>query len=100
VGGNDIFSSLAYIKCQLYQYEKIGLIGVLGFTPFHTNDPMNKTEQPLIKPTSQMKRYLLGNPIKEISCYERLLPEIINYLQLNIKYMCMSSKYLISLIKS
>jgi hypothetical protein len=96
-GGNDIFSSLAYINCHLTEYKKneknIALIGILGFTPLHTiNDKL--FEEPLIVPNNEMKRYLLCEPIKQISCQERLLPKLINEITPNItKYICMSPKY-------
>ncbi|ARF11921.1 protein of unknown function DUF1152 [Klosneuvirus KNV1] len=99
-GGNDIFSTLAYVKAQLPQhnYQKIAIIGVLGITPFHSNTPIIpnyvNVESPLIIPASDLNRYLPLHPPKKIYNSERLLPELIkeSFPEVN-NYVCMSSKY-------
>lgn len=106
-GGNDIFSAIAYIKSHLYKYDfkKIALIGLLGFTPFHSNsslDPINlNIESPIIVPTANMHRYLVfrkyietKETLREIYANERLLPSIISDLCPEITtYLCVSPKY-------
>jgi hypothetical protein len=91
-GGNDVFSALAYIKCHLQDYNKIGLVSVLGFTPLHTN--INSLiEPPCIIPNCNMKRYILCDPIKEITCCEKLIPKLLDIMDLNVKTVCISPKY-------
>ena len=108
-GGNDIFSALAYAKCYLtdYQFDQIAIVGALGFTPFHSNTSIKpdfiNVEEPLIKPTTDFKRYLMFHPPREIYNNERLFPDILTTLEasttesqrgINIKhYTCMSPKY-------
>jgi hypothetical protein len=101
-GGHDMFSAIAYIKAYLseYRFEKIGLVGVLGFTPFHTNNPLLpdflNTELPLIQPSVGFHRYLQFHPPREISCTEHILGNTIQELvasELEDRWMCMSSKY-------
>lgn len=99
-GGNDVFSSIAYIKAHLcnYNFDNIAIVSVLGFTPFHSNDIIKENvinvEYPLIIPTSNMKRYLPYYTPLEISCSERLLPDMLKQLAPEIKnYVCMSPKY-------
>ena len=81
-GGNDIFSTLAYVKAQLPQhnYQKIAIIGVLGITPFHSNTPIIpnyvNVESPLIIPASDLNRYLPLHPPKKIYNSSNLHPTI------------------------
>lgn len=99
-GGNDIFSTLAYVKAHLprYKYQKIVTIGALGITPFHSNTPIipnhKNIESPLIIPTSELNRYLVTNPPKKIFNSERLLPGLIKefFPEVN-NFVCMSTKY-------
>lgn len=99
-GGNDVFSAIAYIESYLskYKFNKIALVSVLGFTPFHSNteikyDTIN-TEAPLIKPTNTFHRYIQTLNPKEINNTEKFLDEIINEnTQLIYDYVCMSPKY-------
>lgn len=91
-GGNDIFSALAYRKVLISENIDVYIIGVLGLTPLHTNNPSYMYEDPLIKPTSQMHRYLLCDPIKEISNNERLFPDLANKFAIK-DYVCISPKY-------
>ena len=96
-GGNDIFSAIAYIRAHIsnYSFEKIALVGVLEFTPFHTTkslvDGLN-VECPLIKPTSDMHRYLIFKNPKEITCNEKILPQLLSEIAPEVKnYVLMSS---------
>ncbi len=99
-GGNDVFSAMAYAKAYLcdYDFDQVALISVLGFTPFHSNDPIKindvNTEQPFIKPTQNMHRYLqLHNP-KEIYNMEKLIPNMLqDFAPEIVNYICMSPKY-------
>ena len=103
-GGNDIFSATVYIHHleQQYNFEKIALAGVLGFTPFHSNSIVCElktgtihTEQPLIQPTENFARYLMYNPPRKIRNTEHILPkvckEFIPFIEN--RYVCISSKY-------
>lgn len=69
-GGNDVFSAIAYINSHHINknYNNIILFGILGLTPFHTNESLNHSciniEEPIIIPTSNMKRYMLYNQKK------------------------------------
>jgi hypothetical protein len=98
-GGNDVFSTVAYIKAHLHKkFEEIAIVSVLGFTPFHSNTEIKANEPnfefPLIQPTSDMRRYLLFNNPKEIMCMEKLIPSIVKEFVPEIKkYICMSPKY-------
>lgn len=109
-GGNDIFSAIAYIKAHLHQhsFEKIALIGLLGFTPFHSNSELHPTniniEHPIIIPSESMHRYLSFHKwdgdsrnietIQEIYANERLLPTILANICPEVKhYLCLSPKY-------
>ena len=99
-GGNDIFSAIAYINSQLKNknYPNYALLGILGLTPFHTNEEMISNslniEHPIIVPSANMKRYLVMHPPKQIYATESLLPEIIESSAPYIKhYACISPKY-------
>ena len=99
-GGNDIFSAIAYVKAYLcnYEFNKIAIVSVLGFTPFHSNEEIKPNclniELSLIKPTNNMCRYLPFHNPKEIFCLERLFPEILKDIAPEIiNYVCMSPKY-------
>ena len=104
-GGNDIFSAIAYIKAHISQYsfEKIALIGLLGFTPFHSNTPLHPTniniENPIIIPSDNMRRYIPFHKwnketVHEIYANEKLLPSILADICPEIKdYLCISPKY-------
>lgn len=96
-GGNDIFSTITYAKNHLTDYNKIAIIGLLGFTPFHHSNTTlseSQTEQPLIIPNENMRRYLFLDPLKEIYCMEKLLPEILLQVMPSIQnYVCVSPKY-------
>jgi len=99
-GGNDIFSAVAYVKSYLSEYffDKIAIVGVLGFTPFHSTTPLISgqlhTEPPLVRPTADMKRYLMCNPPREIGNNEKLLPGLLQELAPEItNFVCMSPKY-------
>lgn len=104
-GGNDVFSTLAYNKAFIskYKFEKIALVSVLGLTPFHNNEVVKpgilNIEEPLIKPSREMHRYLTfnssdtNNP-KEIYNMEKLLPDLVDEFTPEIEnYICMSPKY-------
>jgi len=64
-GGNDVFSAIAYINSHHVNknYNKIILFGILGLTPFHTNNVLNpddiNIEESIMIPTSNTKRYTL-----------------------------------------
>jgi len=99
-GGNDVFSAIAFINAHHFNkvYKNIVLFGVLGMTPFHTNDQIKpycvNIEEPIIVPTLSMKRYIVMRPPKEIFANESMLPEIINILSPQINhYACLSPKY-------
>lgn len=95
-GGNDVFSAIAYIESFLakYNFKKIAIVSVLGFTPFHSNDEIKPNflniELPLIKPSNKLHRYIPISPPKEISNTEKMLESIIPD---NYQYICMSPKY-------
>src|SRR5579872_7229564 len=101
-GGNDVFSSVAYIKSQYsarkHAYSKIVPIGILGLTPFHSNESIKpgqlNIEKPIIIPTETTKRYLVMNPPKEIYANESMLPHVIKseapYID---NCVCLSPKY-------
>lgn len=85
-GGNDIFSSLAYININLLgKFNKIGLIGVLGFTPLHLCEGSNI--EPELLRGGNIKRYVAG---KEVYCNENklieLLPDNVNHALVSTKY--------------
>lgn len=99
-GGNDVFSAIAYINAQHSNktYKNIVLFGILGLTPFHTNDKIKSkcvnTEEPIIIPTTNMKRYIMMKIPKEIYANESMLPLIINNICPQITYYaCLSPKY-------
>ena len=78
-GGNDVFSSIAYIESFLikYKFKKIAIVSVLGFTPFHSNIEIKSNfiniESPLIKPTSEFHRYIQTLNPKEINNTEKFI---------------------------
>lgn len=91
-GGNDIFSSIAYIKAT--NKKNVAIISVLGLTPFHCLNDCDKIEPLHIIPTINMSRYIVKNPPKKIFCMESLIPEILSKKLPNLtKYACISSKY-------
>lgn len=96
-GGNDIFSAMAYINDLNDKNPGInyGLVGVLGFTPFHTNSDDCTIEPPIIKPTNNFKRYLVCKPPKEIRSTECMLPNVCASIVPFIldRYLVMSPKY-------
>ena len=99
-GGNDVFSAIAYINAHVStkSYKNIILFGILGLTPFHTNDQIKPNhiniEDPIIIPTSNMKRYIMMYEPKEIYANESILPEVIkNMCPLITHYACLSPKY-------
>lgn len=101
-GGNDVFSGVAYINSQYtskrHSYSKIALIGILGLTPFHSNEPIKPNqlniEKPIIFPSESTKRYIVMNPPKEIYANESMLPQIIKSEAAYINYcVCLSPKY-------
>ncbi|QKF94804.1 DUF1152 protein [Fadolivirus algeromassiliense] len=99
-GGNDVFSSIGYIKAHIskYKFDRIAIVSVLGLTPFHSNEPIKENyrnvEQPLIKPTKELHRYLPFHTPKEIYCMEKLIPELLEEFTPYVKnYVSMSPKY-------
>lgn len=103
-GGNDILSAISYVKAHIskYEYSDIAIIGMLGFTPFHTDTDTNDIddinvvdiEKPIIIPSSSLRRYLMMKSPKEINCTERLIPNLVQDICPNIThYACLSSKY-------
>lgn len=104
-GGNDVFSGIAYLNSitKNFAYNKIILVGILGLTPIHLDIESsvlehNKlySEQPIIFPTKNLKRFLLMHKPKEIYASEKILPELLYQLvpkHLNIECFCLSSKY-------
>jgi hypothetical protein len=99
-GGNDVFSAISYINAHksTKNYKKIVLFGILGFTPFHTNDPIKvnhiNIEDPIIIPTEFTKRYIVMHQPKEIFANESMLPTIIKTISPYINhYACISPKY-------
>jgi hypothetical protein len=95
-GGNDVFSTIAYVKSVITDHstDNIGIISMLGLTPFHRSDTNILIEQRIIIPNDNMERYIMCNPSKKIRCMERLLPVILKDIAPNInKYACLSPKY-------
>jgi hypothetical protein len=91
-GGNDVFSSIAYIKAT--NKKNVAIISILGLTPFHCLNDGDKIEPLHIIPTINMSRYIVKNPQKKIFCVESLIPEILTKELPEItKYACISPKY-------
>lgn len=91
-GGNDVFSTIAYIKAT--NKKNVALISVLGLTPFHCLNDNDKIEPPYIIPTINMSRYIVKDPPKKIFCMESLISEILRKeLPEVTKYACISPKY-------
>lgn len=93
-------------------FKQIALIGLLGFTAFHIDKPLDyesiNIEPPILIPSENMPRYLAYHKvtdnyrpqrnIQEFYAMERLLPSILNELCPEVKkYMCISTKYLLNL---
>ena len=91
-GGNDVFSSIAYIKSM--SMKNVAIISVLGLTPFHCLNENETVEPSIIIPTTNMSRYIVKEPPKKIFCMESLIPEILadEYPEIT-KYACISPKY-------
>lgn len=99
-GGNDIFSALAHIKSQ--NIQNVLLVGVLGFTPFHSQNPSDVKEpvatslmmaterEPILLTPGNINRCILN---KKIYCLENIINDVINDLGLVVKVQLMSSKY-------
>lgn len=95
-GGNDTFSALHIGKYLLDLDYKVMIYGVLGFTPFHSNETQanNLREAPITVPTSYFTRLLMMKTAKKISNTEHLLPSLLNSLDLDgISMKLLSSKY-------
>jgi len=91
-GGNDVFSSIAYIKAT--NKKNVALISILGLTPFHCLNEDDKIEPLHIIPTINMARYIPKDPPKKIFCMESLIPKILHEeLPELTKYACISPKY-------
>lgn len=94
-GGNDVFSAIAYINSHHSNknYNNVILFGILGLTPFHTNEPLKfnhvNIEEPIIIPTCDTKRYIMMK--EQIFACESLLHKLVTPNITN--YYCISSKY-------
>lgn len=100
-GGNDIFSTIAYIKnvtLKNYRAENIFIMSLLGLTPFHypseLEDGITYTEPMIIEPTENMSRYIVSNPPIKIKCMESLVGKVVSDIVPGLtKIICISTKY-------